>query len=214
MVPLYKIMKKSYTNKKRTTIALDPDMTKRIEKVLKNSGGKLSKYARKALTDKLEEDEMKQTRELWNKLNASSQYQKIKQLEGEVKKLKEYHITEKKLDEKFKMLKSKRIDDLSKKIKEIEDAKENETRWLELSMARLKDTEKFVGEIMKAMYDGTAVMVSEDRMEGIDPGKEKSRKEFVKKLEKATGKKYKVPPTAITKEMLVDAEKLWKKKKE
>jgi len=205
-------MKKSYTIK-RTSIALDPELTKRIEKMLKNSGGKLSKYAQEAIKKELQQDEMKNTIKFWNKLNDSSQYQKIKQLEGEVEKLKEYHITEKKLDKKLEKLKSQRIDDLSKKVKGIEDAKENETRWLELSMARQKDTDDFIQEVMKALYDGTGVMVSENRMEQVTPAGEKRKKELIKKLEKATGKKYKVAPKpiTITKEMMDDAEKIWKK---
>jgi len=205
-------MMKSYTSGKRTSIALDPELTRRIEKMRKERGLKLSQYAKIALNKELDLDEMKVTKEFWKKLNDSSQYQKIKQLEGEVKKLKEYHITEKKLDKKLEKLKSQRIDDLSKKVKEIEDAKENETRWLELSMARLKDTEKFVGEIMKALYDGTGVMVSETRMEQVTPDGEKRKKELIKKLEKATGKKYKVDlkKIVISKEMLDDAEKLGK----
>jgi len=196
-------MKKSSTIK-RTAIALDPELTKRIKKVSKNSGMKMSTYAQERLKSALDADELKQTVEYWNKLQDSSQYQKIKQLEGEVAKLKEYHITEKKISEQFKKLKSKKIDDLSKKVKEIEDAKENETRWLELSMAELKDTQEFVGEVMKALYDGTGVMVSKNTMEQVTPAREKRKREWIKALEKATGKKYKVTPkpTAITKEML------------
>ncbi len=98
MAPLYKIMKKSYTDKKRTSIALDPDLTKRVEKVLKNSGGKLSKYAQEAIKKELENDEMKQILSSYGKLDASEQYQKIKQLEGEVEKLKQDHVTAKEIE--------------------------------------------------------------------------------------------------------------------
>ena len=68
---------------------------------------------------------------------------------------------------------------------------------------------------MKALYDGTGVMVSENRMEQVTPDGEKRKKELIKKLEKATGKKYMVAlkPIAITKEMLDDAEKLHKENK-
>lgn len=202
--------------KKYTTIALNPEMTRRIEKVLKNKGMKLSKYAQAVLKSALDEDERQQTVEFWKKLQDSGQYQKIKQLEGEVEKLKEYHITKKKLDKKLEKLKSKRIDELSKKVKEIEDAKENETRWLELSMAKLKDAEKDIAEIMKGLYDGTWVLVSENRMEQITLESQKRTKESIKWLEKATGKKYKreLKPMVITKEMLDDAKKLSKKKNE
>ena len=109
-------MKKSYMKKKYTTIALNPEMTRRIEKVLKNKGMKLSKYAQAVLKSALDADEREQTLEFYKKLMSSDQYQKIKQLEDEVKELKEYHITEKKLDKKLEKLKSQRIDDLEKKL--------------------------------------------------------------------------------------------------
>ena len=117
-------MKKSYTDKKRTSVALDPELTKRIEKVLKTSNMKLSKYAQEAIKKELENDEIRNTIKFWNKLNDSSQYQKIKQLEGEVEKLKEYHITEKKTTELFKKLKSKKIDDLEKRLVSYESVNE------------------------------------------------------------------------------------------
>jgi len=91
-------MKKSYTNKKRTSVALDPELTKRIEKVLKNSGMKLSQYTRTVLNKELQLDEMKQTVEFYKKLQDSSQYQKIKRLEDEIEKLKKVHVTEKEFD--------------------------------------------------------------------------------------------------------------------
>jgi len=201
-------MKKSYTDKKRTTIALDPELTRRIEKMLKNKGTKLSKYAQEVLKSALAVDEMNQTVEFYKKLQDSGQYQKIKQLEGEVKKLKEYHITEKKINEQFKKLKSQKIDELSKKVKEIEDAKENETRWLELTTAELKDTKEAIREIMKGVHDGTWEIVSEYRAEQRLPNKvrQKNLKVWLKKLEKATGKKYKVnlKNIVVTDEMLDD----------
>jgi len=139
-------MKKSYTTK-RTTIALDPELTKRIEKMLKNKGMKLSKYTQEVLRSALAVDEMNQTVEFYKKLRESGQYQKIKRLEGEVEKLKEYHITEKKLDKKLEKLKSQRIGALEKKVaryekvmayirqNRIDDAKKTEKkkenkRWL------------------------------------------------------------------------------------
>jgi len=91
-------MKKSYTDKKRTTIALDPELTRRIEKMLKNSGKKLSKYTQEAIKKELENDERDKTIKKWEKLMDSSQYQRIKQLEGEVKKLKEDHISAKDIE--------------------------------------------------------------------------------------------------------------------
>ncbi len=103
------------------------------------------------------------------------------------------------------------IKDQKEKITELSQ-KEVEIEWL---TEKVKDTEKFVGEIMKALYDGTGKMVSENRMEQVTPDGEKRKKELIKKLEKATGKKYMVAlkPIAITKEMLDDAEKLHKENK-
>ena len=116
-------MKKSYTGK-RTSIALDPELTKRIEKVSKKSGMKISTYAQERLKNALDADELKQTVEFWKKLQDSAQYQKIKQLEGEVEKLKKYDITEKKISEQFKKLKSKKIDDLEKRLASYESVNE------------------------------------------------------------------------------------------
>jgi len=65
-------------------------------------------------------NKMKQILSTYGKLDASDQYQKIKQLEGEVEKLKEYHITEKKISKQFKELKSKKIDDLEKRLEHFE----------------------------------------------------------------------------------------------
>jgi len=91
-------MKKSYTNKKRTSVALDPELTKRIEKVLKNSGTKLSQYTKRVLNKELQLDEMKQTVEFYKKLQDSGQYQRIKRLEDEIEKLKKLHVTGKEFD--------------------------------------------------------------------------------------------------------------------
>jgi len=70
-------MKKSYTSKKRTSVALDPELTRRLEKVLKGSDKKLSQYARDALTKKVEDDEIKQRLAKLEKLTGADQYQKI-----------------------------------------------------------------------------------------------------------------------------------------
>jgi len=90
-------MKKSYTIK-RTSIALDPDLTKRIEKMLKNSGKKLSKYAQEAIKKELENDERDETLEKWKKLMNDSQYLKMKRLEDNIEKLNEDHVTAKEID--------------------------------------------------------------------------------------------------------------------
>jgi len=58
-------------------------------------------------------------------------------------------------------------------------------------------------------------MVSETWMEQVTPEREKRKKELIKALEKATGKKYKaqLKNIIISKEMLDDAEKLHKENK-
>ena len=118
-------MKKSYPKEKRTTLHIDPEIKMRIDKILKNKGSRgRSKYAKTALEERLDEDERKQILDKWNRLGDSAQYQKIKQLEGEVEKLKEYHITEKKTTELFKKLKSKKIDDLEKRLVSYESVNE------------------------------------------------------------------------------------------
>jgi len=53
------------------------------------------------------------------------------------------------------------IKNQKEKITELSQ-KEAEIEWL---TEKVKDTEKFVGEIMKALYDGTGKMVSENKME-------------------------------------------------
>jgi len=81
-------MKESYTGKKRTSIALDPDLTKRIEKLLKNSGRKLSKYTQEAIKKELDKDETDKAIKKLDKLMGSAGYHKIKQLENDITKLK------------------------------------------------------------------------------------------------------------------------------
>jgi len=146
MAPFYKIMKKSYRKKGYTSIALNPEMASRIEKILKKSGGKLSKYAQGAINKELEIDEMNQILSTYGKLDASEQYQKIKRLEGEVEKLKGYHITEKKVDEKFKKLKSKKIDDLEKEVKGfrglMNQVIKDQKKGIEFFKTELKELEK------------------------------------------------------------------------
>jgi len=104
-------MKKSYTGK-RTSIALDPALTKRIEKVSKKSGMKISTYAQERLKSALDMDELKQTVEFWKKLQDSTQYQKIKQLEGEVEDLVKKSQVSTTLIDAF----GKRLDDYKKEM--------------------------------------------------------------------------------------------------
>ena len=86
---MYKITKKSYTKKKRTSIALDPDLTKRLDKVLGDK--KLSQFARDVLSKELDIIEMKNTIDFYKKLGESGQYHKIRQLEDDIKQLKRQH---------------------------------------------------------------------------------------------------------------------------
>jgi len=75
-------MRKSYTGK-RTSIAIDPDLTKRIKKVL-DSKDKLSDFAREAIEDKIRQEEIRVVHLMTN----TEQYHKIKTLETDVKDLK------------------------------------------------------------------------------------------------------------------------------
>jgi len=82
-------MKKSYTKKRkgsRTTIALNPEMTKRIDKILGDQ--KLSKFAIEVLDKELKTLEMKQAIERYEKLGESGQYHKIKRLEEDLNEYK------------------------------------------------------------------------------------------------------------------------------
>jgi len=79
-------MKKNSTIK-RTAIALDPDLTRRIKKVLK--GRKLSKYTQDAIRKEIEVDEMEETKRILKQLTNTDQYHKIKQLENSIEKLKD-----------------------------------------------------------------------------------------------------------------------------
>jgi len=91
---LYTITKKSYTKKRkgeRTSIALDPEMTKRLDKVLGDK--KLSEFAREVINKELEVQETKQTLKKFEKLGDSGQYQKIKRLETDIESLKKDHVS-------------------------------------------------------------------------------------------------------------------------
>jgi len=84
-------MKGSYTGKKRTSIALDPDLTKRLDKVLGDK--KLSQFARDVLTKELETIEMRKTVDFFKKLGDSGQYLKIKRLETDIESLKKDYVS-------------------------------------------------------------------------------------------------------------------------
>ncbi len=76
-------MRKSYTGKKRTSIAIDPDLTKRIKKVL-DSKDKLSDFAREAIEQKIRDEEIRTI----HLMTDTEQYHKIRSLEADVKELK------------------------------------------------------------------------------------------------------------------------------
>jgi len=63
--------------------------------------------------------------------------------------------------------KSEEILELTKKVQDLEEAKENETRWLELSMAKQKETDEAIHEIMKGVHEGKWRIVSEYKAEEI-----------------------------------------------
>jgi len=83
MSVLYTITKKSYTSKKRTSIAIDPDLTKRINKVL-SSKDKLSDFARNAIDERLRQEEIRAV----HLMTDTEQFHKIRNLETDVKELK------------------------------------------------------------------------------------------------------------------------------
>jgi len=85
-------MKKSYTKEKRTTVALNPDMTSRIEKVLGKKGMSriyLSKFVIPVINEALEVEEQKQLFQELNNLKDSKQYYKIKKLEERIEEIPE-----------------------------------------------------------------------------------------------------------------------------
>jgi len=80
-------MRKTYTGK-RTSIAIDPDLTKRIKKVL-DSKDKLAEFARQAIEDKIRQEEIRAVHLMTN----TEQYHKIRSLEADVKELKRLQNT-------------------------------------------------------------------------------------------------------------------------
>jgi len=90
-------MKKDYTGK-RTTVALDPELAKRIKKMLKVKKIILAEYTREALDDKLHIDESKIVLMNLAKITSTAQYHKLKQLEHDIEKLKKDHVTAKELN--------------------------------------------------------------------------------------------------------------------
>ena len=146
-------MKKSYTNKKRTSVALDPELTKRIEKVLKNSGMKLSQYTKTVLNKELQLDEMKQTVEFYKKLQDSNQYQKIKRLEDEIEKLKKVHVTE------------KEFDILEMRIDKFERDEEQKNREFQSIMDSRNQTFKEAVELLNAAKKNPIIKKELDKIE-------------------------------------------------
>lgn len=90
-------MKKDYTGK-RTTVALDPKLAKRIKKMLKGKKTILADYTRDALDEKLHVDESKIILVNLAKITSTAQYHKLKQLEHDIEELKKDHVTAKELN--------------------------------------------------------------------------------------------------------------------
>ena len=79
-------MPKSYTKKRkgeRTSIAIDPLLTNRIDKILKNRE-KLAEFAREAINEKLWDRE----REAITSLSATEQFHKIETMKKDIEELK------------------------------------------------------------------------------------------------------------------------------
>jgi len=80
------LVPKSYTKKRkgeRTSIAIDPLLTKRINKILKNRE-KLAEFAREAISEKLWDRE----REVITSLSATEQFHKIETMKKDIEELK------------------------------------------------------------------------------------------------------------------------------
>jgi len=184
-------MKKSYRKKGYTSIALNPEMASRIEKMLKNSGGKLSKYAQGAINKELENDEMKQILSTYGKLDASDQYQKIKQLEGEVEKLKEYHITEKKISKQFKELKSKKIDDLEKRLEGFEKEKAEDEEISRLAEEHKHEMPEYTKDLDALFIEFEKRRVGIEKREWVRKGYTEDEAEEFEKEKQRILKKYK-----------------------
>jgi len=128
MTALYNIMKKSYTKEKRTTVALNPDMTSRIEKVLGKKGMKLSKFVIPIIDEALEVEEQKQLFQELNNLKDSKQYYKIKKLEErideipelkqEIDQLKKYRVESSKYFDGLKDQFEKELQNVKQLVKE------------------------------------------------------------------------------------------------
>ena len=79
-------MPKSYTKKRkgeRTSIAIDPNLTDRIDKILKNKE-KLSEFAREAISAKIWDRE----REAITSLTSTQQFHKIESMKKDIDELK------------------------------------------------------------------------------------------------------------------------------
>ena len=88
-------MPKSYTKKrkgKRTSIAIDPLLTNRIDKILKNKE-KLAEFAREAISEKLWDRE----REAITSLSSTEQFHKIETMKKDIEELKKDHVTAKEI---------------------------------------------------------------------------------------------------------------------
>jgi len=132
-------VKKNYRKGKYTSIALNPEMTRRIEKVLKKKRIKLSKYAQAVLNTALDNEELKQTVEFWSKLHDSSQYQRIKRLEGDIEKLKADSVTQKEISTMIE-------DSLQRELKGYRDIFEDVRRHRLTIKKIVKDYKKWLRE--------------------------------------------------------------------
>jgi len=123
---------------KRTAIALDPDLTRRLKKVLK--GRKLSKYTQDAIRKELEIDEMEETKRILKQLTDTDQYHKIKQLEEDIGKLKEDSVNQ-------KVLATIIEDGLKKKLTSFESYSEYMIKHYLPALKRIvKDSHKWLRE--------------------------------------------------------------------
>ena len=104
-----------------TQVRIEEDLYERIKVCLGRNPGEvnITKLVNKFLDDELKIDEREHAKLEWKKLQDSGQYQRIKQLEGDVEKLKEDHTTVKEIMQTVKKGLVELEEDMTKTILEM-----------------------------------------------------------------------------------------------
>jgi len=184
-------MKKSYTKEKRTTVALNPDMTSRIEKVLGKKGMSriyLSKFVIPVINEALEVEEQKQLFQELNNLKDSKQYYKIKKLEERIEEIPELKQRLARIEDQVKYFKEE-YDDEEKILDDPDAAREKSRRELREIDPEVADAYDKAEEIHKKHREKIYSKLTPKQRKEIDAdekriGKklQKERKERRKKL--------------------------------